>query len=96
MVADWSANGLANWTILSDLKSRSSIGPLRGVRLCPRRHRRATLLGLNPPIGHAVAVIQHPPQEQQGSTDGIHALLDRIASAPKADESEDSETPRPN
>src|SRR5262245_38253047 len=44
------------------------------------------MLGLNPPIGHAVAVIQHPSHEQPSSTDRIHALLDRIAAPPKTDQ----------
>jgi hypothetical protein len=55
--------------------------------------RRATLLGLNPPIGHAVQVIQHPSHEQQSSTGRIHAVFDRIASQPKTDEPEDSDPP---
>jgi hypothetical protein len=46
------------------------------------------LLGLNPPIGHAVAVIQHTPQEQLSSTERIHAVLDRIA-RPQTDEPDD-------
>src|SRR5215471_16512824 len=44
--------------------------------------RTATLLGLNPPLGHAVQVIQHEPLEHKTSTDRIHAMLDRIASGP--------------
>jgi hypothetical protein len=56
--------------------------------------RRATLLGLNPPLGHAVQVIQHEPHEQKTSTERIHAILDRIASRPKPDEPEDSEPPK--
>jgi hypothetical protein len=54
--------------------------------------RRATLLGLNPPIGHAVAVIQHEPLEgPTDSTERILAVLDRIAGRPKTDEPEDDD-----
>src|SRR5215469_17494125 len=41
--------------------------------------RRATLLGLNPPIGHAVQVIQHAPAEKKKtSTQEMRDLLDDI------------------
>src|SRR5215831_3318243 len=40
--------------------------------------RTATLLGLNPPIGHAVAVVQHEPANQPSSIDLIEAALDRL------------------
>ena len=63
-----------------------------GALMVKIAERRATLLGLNPPIGHAVAVVQQPAHEQ-GSTDRIHAILDRIAAGPKTDEPEDSEAP---
>src|SRR5215472_3294696 len=35
--------------------------PVAGALMVKIAERRATLLGLNPPIGHAVAVIHHPP-----------------------------------
>jgi hypothetical protein len=57
--------------------------PAAGALMVKILERRATLLGLNPPIGHAVQVIQHEPHEQLTSTDRIHAALDRIASGPK-------------
>jgi hypothetical protein len=63
--------------------------PAAGALMVKILERRATLLGLNPPIGHAVQVIQHEPHEQKTSTDRIHAMLDRIASRPKPDEPED-------
>ena len=66
-----------------------------GVLLIKVAERRATLLGLNPPIGHAVQVI-HEPQEKTTSTERIHASLDRIASAAKTDEPEDAESPKPH
>ena len=62
-----------------------------GALMVKIAERRATLLGLNPPIGHAVAVIQHPPTEQPSSTDRILAVLDRIAAPPKTDEPDDLE-----
>ena len=41
--------------------------------------RRTTLLGLNPPIGHAVQVIQHAPAEKKKtSTQEMRDLLDDI------------------
>jgi hypothetical protein len=51
---------------------------------------------LNPPLGHAVQVIQHEPLEKTTSTERIHAALDRIASGPKPDEPEVSEPPKPH
>jgi hypothetical protein len=40
--------------------------------------RRATLLGLSPSPGFAVAVIQHEPAENKTSTHGIRAALDEL------------------
>jgi hypothetical protein len=40
--------------------------------------RRATLLGLNPPIGHAVRVVQHPPEHHETSTDKIERALNAL------------------
>ena len=67
-----------------------------GVLMVKIAERRATLLGLNPPLGHAVQVIQHEPAEKKTSTERILAALDRIASRPKTDEPEDSELPKPH
>jgi hypothetical protein len=33
------------------------------------------LLGLNPPLGHAVRVVSHPPENKPTSTDRIEAAL---------------------
>jgi hypothetical protein len=49
-----------------------------GVLLVKVAERRATLLGLNPPLGHAVQVIQHEPENKPSSTDRIRAAIDRI------------------
>jgi hypothetical protein len=49
-----------------------------GSLLIKVAERRATLLGLNPPIGHAVAVVQHAPSEQPTSTQKLRAAIDRI------------------
>jgi hypothetical protein len=49
-----------------------------GVLLIKVAERRATLLGLNAPIGHAVQVIQHDPPNKPTSTERIAALIDRI------------------
>ena len=53
-----------------------------GALMVKIAERRATLLGLNPPIGHEVAV--------------VHVLLNRIAGKPKTDEPEDPEAPLPH
>ena len=37
--------------------------------------RRATLLGLNPVLGHAVSIVQHPPEHHETSTDKIERTL---------------------
>jgi hypothetical protein len=49
-----------------------------GVLLIKAQERRATLLGLNPPLGHAVRVVQHAPERQQTSTDKIEAALNDL------------------
>jgi hypothetical protein len=49
-----------------------------GVLMVKIAERRATLLGLNPSPGYAVAVIQHPPPEQKTSTQEIQAALDNV------------------
>ena len=40
--------------------------------------RKATLLGLNAPIGHAVRVVQHPPEHRETSTDKIERVLNAL------------------
>jgi hypothetical protein len=52
--------------------------PAAGALMVKILERRATLLGLNPPLGHAVQVIQHEPLEKPTSTDLLEAALDRI------------------
>jgi hypothetical protein len=47
-----------------------------GMLLVKVAERRATLLGLNAPIGHAVAVVQAPPTAR--STDAMVRSLARI------------------
>ena len=49
-----------------------------GVLLIKVAERRATLLGLNPPLGHAVQVIQHEPLDKPTSTQRIRAVLDAL------------------
>jgi hypothetical protein len=49
-----------------------------GVLLIKVAERRATLLGMNAPLGHAVQVIQHEPLDKPTSTERIAALVDRI------------------
>jgi hypothetical protein len=50
-----------------------------GALLVKAAERRATLLGLNPPIGHAVRVVQHPPENRPTSTDRIEAALKALS-----------------
>lgn len=42
-----------------------------GAQLVKVDERRAILLGLNPPTGHAVAVVQHEPADRPTSLDRI-------------------------
>jgi hypothetical protein len=49
-----------------------------GALLVRIAERRATLLGLNPPLGHAVQVIQHEPENKPSSTERLRAAIDRI------------------
>jgi hypothetical protein len=49
-----------------------------GVLLVKVAERRATLLGLNAPLGHAVQVIQHEPENKPTSTERLRAAIDRI------------------
>jgi hypothetical protein len=49
-----------------------------GLLLIKVAERRSTLLGLNAPIGHAVAVVQPEPPNKPTSTERIRALLDNI------------------
>jgi DNA-binding transcriptional MerR regulator len=53
-------------------------GTATGAQLVKVAERRTTLLGLNPPIGHAVSVVQHPPENQPTSTDKIKAALNAL------------------
>jgi DNA-binding transcriptional MerR regulator len=49
-----------------------------GVLLVKIAERRATLLGLNPMLGHAVAIIQHPPEHRETRTYKIEAAIERL------------------
>jgi len=49
-----------------------------GALLVRIAERRATLLGLNPPLGHAVQVIQHEPENKPTSTERLRAAIDRV------------------
>src|SRR5215831_18260412 len=64
-----------------------------GLLLLKVAERRATLLGLNAPQGHAVQIIQHEPAGAETSTDKIAAAVARIRgkSLPKPDEPDDPE-----
>lgn len=56
-----------------------------GALLVKIAERRATLLGMNPPIGHAVRVVQHPSAHQPTSTDKIEAALNALLADPRAE-----------
>jgi hypothetical protein len=49
-----------------------------GMLLIKAQERRATLLGANAPIGHAVRVVSHPPVNKPTSTDRLEAALDAL------------------
>ena len=53
-----------------------------GVLLVKVAERRATLLGLNPPLGHAVQVVQHEPVSKPTSTERIRTVLDQLIGKP--------------
>jgi hypothetical protein len=46
-----------------------------GALLVKVAERRATLLGMNAPLGHAVQVIQHEPENKPTSTDRIERVF---------------------
>jgi hypothetical protein len=52
--------------------------PICGALVVKIEERRATLLGMNAPIGHAVSVVQHEPTAAPTSTDLIEAAFARI------------------
>src|SRR5215467_2989017 len=49
-----------------------------GVLMVKIAERRATLLGLNPPLGHAVQVVQHEPAKKLTSLEEARARLDEF------------------
>jgi hypothetical protein len=49
-----------------------------GALLVKVAERKATLLGLNAAIGHAVRVVSHPPANAPTSTDKIEAALNAL------------------
>ncbi len=49
-----------------------------GVLMCKIQERRATLLVLNAPIGHAVRVVSHPPEHRETSTDKVERALNAL------------------
>jgi len=49
-----------------------------GALMVKIAERRATLLGLNPPIGHAVQVIQHESTNRRTSIEQARARLDEF------------------
>jgi hypothetical protein len=53
--------------------------PASGALMVKILERRATLLGLNPPLGHAVQVIQHEPPTQLTTTDELERAINRIS-----------------
>ena len=57
-----------------------------GVLLVKVAERRATLLGMNAPLGHAVQVIQHEPLDKPTSTERIAALIGRIRGQTQQDD----------
>ena len=71
-----------------------------GTLMVKIAERRATLLGLNPPLGHAVQVIQHESLDKPTSTQRIRAVLDELMDKrtiePRPDEPDDTEPPKPH
>ena len=48
-----------------------------GTLMVKIAERRATLLGLNPLLGHAVHIVQHEPANRSTTHDRIRAAIDR-------------------
>ena len=70
-----------------------------GVLLVKVAERKATLLGLNPMQGHAVAIVQHEPVQVQSSTDKLRSALDRIRGKrlpQPTDGNDEVDPPQPN
>jgi hypothetical protein len=66
-----------------------------GMLLVKIAERRATLLGLNAPIGYAVAVVQHAPENRPTSTAKIEAAIKSLL-AQKNDGNSSDEPPSVN
>jgi len=60
-----------------------------GALLVKIYERRATLLGLNPPLGHAVHVVQHVPEHRETNMDKIERVLRELKGPPKPTPDED-------
>jgi hypothetical protein len=67
-----------NWPAGIEGKALQDRDVAAGVLMVKIAEGRATLLGLNPPTGAMVAIVQHPPSETMTSTDKIRAAFDRI------------------
>jgi hypothetical protein len=60
-----------------------------GTLLIKIYERRATLLGLNPPLGHAVHIVQHPPEHRETNMDKIERVLRELTGPPKSGDGSD-------
>ena len=67
-----------------------------GVLLVKIHERRATLLGLNPMLGHAVHVVQHPPAHHETSTDKIERALNALIEDGKRSKANGHSEPKAN
>ena len=63
-----------------------------GVLMVKIAERRATLLGLNPPLGHSVQVIQHALATRKTATEEIGDLIDEIRGISKPESAPSSST----
>lgn len=64
-----------------------------GALLVKVAERKATLLGLNAPIGHAVRIVQHAPENRQTSTDKIEAALNALIEDQRRSQANDQGEP---
>jgi hypothetical protein len=64
-----------------------------GVLLIKAQERRATLLGLNAPLGHSVHVVQHVPEHRETSTGRIEKALALFADRRRASNGSSSSDP---
>jgi hypothetical protein len=65
-----------------------------GMLLIKAQERRATLLGANAPIGHAVRVVSHPAENKPTSTDKLERVLNELIADQRRSQANGHDEPR--